>query len=57
MNILGIGLAIFAVYLSTYSIVDRICECKENCAKYNSYGQILSSNGEENENNGEEEKC
>ena len=56
MNIFGIGLAVLITYFSIFSIVDRICTCKENCARYDSYGQILTNNNEEKEKD-EEETC
>lgn len=41
IDILGLGLTIFMVYIAVYSLVSRICECVERCArmKYNNHEQ------------------
>ena len=33
MDILGLGLTIFVGYIAVYSLVSRICECVERCAR------------------------
>ena len=41
---LQIILLIIIVYLCIYSIVDRLCKCKENCSLSNSFSEFIKNN-------------
>lgn len=41
---LEIVLLMLVAYASIYSIVDRICKCKENCSLSNSFSEFIKNN-------------
>lgn len=43
MSMLQIGIMLVIGYLCLYSIVDRICKCVEECAKFKSYNEYIKN--------------
>lgn len=41
-NYLAIVLIILAIYIAIYSVINRICNCFEECSRTKAYGDILS---------------
>ena len=48
---LEIVLLMLVAYASIYSIVDRICKCKENCSLSNSFSEFIKDNEKFKEKN------
>ena len=43
MSMLQIGIMLVIGYLCLYSIVDRICKCVEECARFKSYNEYIKN--------------
>lgn len=44
-----IGCLIIVVYICLYTIIDRICRCKEHCATANSFNKYVEAGNKLNE--------
>lgn len=43
MSMLQSGIILVIGYLCLYSIVDRICKCVEECARFKSYNEYIKN--------------
>ena len=48
-NVFAVGVMVGFIFVAVYTIVDRICRCREACALAKAYGEFVMKNGKSDE--------